>query len=66
MLYVCGCLFALLGYYVMLIGKYFNSTFGGWGNVISVLCVTCCTVGLTVKFTLTLAVNPFSVCNKDF
>ena len=46
------CTIRLLCY--MLFGKYFNSTFGGWENVMSVLYVTCCTVGLTIKFTLTL------------
>ena len=56
-IYICVYLwvfFALLGYYVMLFGMYFNSTFGGWRNVILVLCVTCCMVGLTIKFTLPL------------
>ena len=38
----------------MLRGKYINSTFGVWGNAISVHSVTCCTVSLSIKLTLTV------------
>ena len=38
----------------MLRGKYINSTFGVWGNAISVHGVTCCTVSLSIKLTLTV------------
>ena len=39
-------------FYIMLCGKYFGNRV--WGNAILVLDVTCCTVCLTIKFTLTL------------
>ena len=59
-MFIC-CLFELLCYYVIsytLCGKYINSTFGAWGNAISVLYVTCRTVGLTIEFAFDSGLGP--------